>query len=119
MWTKIFKASNHGLVRGVAIYSVTWPVRSIIQQSLDPSGNKEIDLQRAGKFSMYGGLYVAPTLYTWMRFASHVWPSTTITSHITKVRTVSIVKKTIKNITQILFQTFYWILVLYLSIDSN
>lgn len=85
MWSKIFKASSHGLVRGVDIYSITWPVSSIIQQSLDPSGNKDIDLQRAAKFSMYGGLYVAPTLYAWMTFASYVWPSMTITSHITKV----------------------------------
>ncbi|XP_001949558.1 mpv17-like protein [Acyrthosiphon pisum] len=84
MWSKIFKASNHGLVRGVAIYSVTWPVSSLIQQALQPSGNKNIDLQRAAKFSVYGGLYVAPTLYAWMRFASYVWPSMTITSHITK-----------------------------------
>lgn len=85
MWSKIFKASNHGLVRGVAIYSITWPLSSIIQQSLDPNGNKDIDLQRAAKFSMYGGLYVAPTLYTWMKFAGVIWPSMTITSHITKV----------------------------------
>lgn len=84
MWSKIFKASNHGLVRGVVIYSVTWPVSSLIQQALESSGDKTIDLQRAAKFSMYGGLYVAPTLYAWMRFASYVWPSMTITSHITK-----------------------------------
>lgn len=90
MWSKIFKASNHGLVRGVAIYSVTWPISSIIQQSLEPSGNKDINLQRAAKFSMYGGLYVAPTLYAWMRFASYVWPSMTITSHITKVKILNI-----------------------------
>lgn len=87
MWSKIFKASNHGLVRGVAIYSITWPLSSIIQQELDKSSNKKIDLQRAAKFSMYGGLFVAPTLYAWMRFAGYVWPSMTITSHITKVRT--------------------------------
>lgn len=86
MWSKILKASSHGLVRGVAIYSITWPLSSIIQQSLDPSGIKDIDLQRAAKFSIYGGLYVAPTLYAWMRFASFVWPSMTITSHITKVK---------------------------------
>lgn len=86
MWSKIFKASNHGLVRGVAIYSVTWSASSIIQQSLEHSGNKDIDWQQAAKFSMYGGLYVAPTLFAWMRFASYVWPSMTITSHITKVR---------------------------------
>lgn len=85
MWSKIFKASNHGLVRGVAIYSITWPVSSIIQQSLEP-GNKDIDWQQAAKFSMYGGLYVAPTLFAWMKFASYIWPSMTITSHITKVR---------------------------------
>lgn len=86
MWSKIFKASNHGLVRGVAIYSITWPVSSMIQQSFGSSENKSIDLQRAVKFSMYGGLFVAPTLYAWMRFASYIWPSMTITSHITKVR---------------------------------
>ncbi|XP_025413403.1 mpv17-like protein [Sipha flava] len=84
MWSKILKASSHGLVRGVAIYSITWPLSSIIQQSLDPSGIKDIDLQRAAKFSIYGGLYVAPTLYAWMRFAGFIWPSMTITSHITK-----------------------------------
>lgn len=85
MWSKIFKASNHGLVRGVAIYSITWPVSSLVQQALQTSGNRDIDLKRAAKFSLYGGLYVAPTLYTWMRFASFIWPSMTITSHITKV----------------------------------
>lgn len=87
MWSKIFKACHHGLVRGVAIYSITWPLSSVIQQSLDPSASKDIDLKRAAKFSIYGGLYVAPTLYAWMQFASYIWPSRTITSHIIKVRT--------------------------------
>ncbi|XP_050442194.1 mpv17-like protein [Adelges cooleyi] len=85
MWSKIYRASvNHGLVRGMAIYSVTWPASSIIQQTLDPSWNKEIDFKRAAKFGLYGTLFVVPTLYGWMRFAGFIWPSQTITGNITK-----------------------------------
>ncbi|XP_050526415.1 mpv17-like protein [Daktulosphaira vitifoliae] len=84
MWSKIYRATNHGLVRGLAIYSITWPASSVIQQALDPTWNKEIDIKRAIKFSLYGALYVAPTLYAWMRFASFIWPTHTVVSHVTK-----------------------------------
>lgn len=36
------------------------------------------------RFSAYGALFVAPTLYAWVRFSSRVWPQTDLRTAMTK-----------------------------------
>lgn len=45
----------------------------------------EIDWMRCARFSFYGGLYVAPTLYTWIRLSSRIFPNQTLKAAISKV----------------------------------
>ncbi len=70
------------LVRGMVVYSITWPVSSVIQQSFE---NGKVDVKRVARFSLYGALFVAPTLFCWMRFSCYVWPQNTAKHTIIKV----------------------------------
>lgn len=48
------------------------------------------DWKKCLRFSLYGGLFVAPTLYCWIRVSSIIWPTTSFKTAIYKV---AIVKK--------------------------
>ena len=74
---------KYPVVRGMASYTVIWPVASLIQQKI--IGKENLDFVQAARFSIYGGCFVAPTLYCWLRVASHFWPKSDIKSAITKV----------------------------------
>lgn len=76
-------ASKYPVVRGMASYSVIWPVASCIQQKV--TGKDHIDPMQALRFSIYGGFFVAPTLYCWLKFAARVWPHCNLRSAVTKV----------------------------------
>lgn len=71
------------LVRGIVTYVITWPVGSLIQQTLEA---EEYSLIRTVKFGLYGGLYVAPTLYGWMKLSCIVFPKPTLLHSAIKVR---------------------------------
>lgn len=70
------------LIRGMIMYSITWPVGSIVQQLYQ---KEELKASRILKFSLYGSCFVAPSLYGWMKFSCYLWPKTTIGSTIIKV----------------------------------
>lgn len=74
---------KYPVVRGMASYSVIWPVGSLLQQKI--AGNKELNYTQALRFSLYGGFFVAPTLYAWLKCASYFWPKSNLRSAITKV----------------------------------
>lgn len=42
------------------------------------------DWQKCLQFSLYGSLYVAPTLYGWVRLTSHIWPVTNVRTALMK-----------------------------------
>lgn len=48
-------------------------------------GKKEIDWKQVARFSFYGGCYVAPTLFTWIRLSSNMWPTMNLKNGIRKV----------------------------------
>lgn len=48
-------------------------------------GKEEFDYMEAARFSLYGGFYVAPTLFCWLKSASYFWPKPDFRSAITKV----------------------------------
>ncbi|XP_032675733.1 mpv17-like protein [Odontomachus brunneus] len=73
---------KYPIVRGMVSYAAIWPAGCLLQQKI--TGKKEFDYGEAVRFSLYGSLYVAPTLYCWIRFASYLWPKNDLKSAITK-----------------------------------
>lgn len=86
---------RHPIARGMLAYSITWPTGNIIQQTMDGKrwGNisymnfiqkifihwlihylDTYDWAKCVQFSLYGSLYVAPTLYGWVKFTSKIMP---------------------------------------------
>ncbi|XP_017477029.1 PREDICTED: mpv17-like protein [Rhagoletis zephyria] len=70
--------SAHPLAKGVIAYSIVWPTSSFMQQTLEGRQLKDYDWMRILRFGLFGGLYVAPTLYGWLRVASTMWPQTNL-----------------------------------------
>lgn len=68
----------------MASYTVIWPVGSLIQQKF--IGKQEVSYSQALRFSLYGGFFVAPTLFCWLKFASSIWPKSDLRSAIVKAR---------------------------------
>ncbi|XP_033213152.1 mpv17-like protein [Belonocnema kinseyi] len=73
---------KYPVARGMASYTVIWPVASLMQQKI--IGKEELDFVQALRFSLYGGFFVAPTLYGWLKVASRIWPRSDFKSAITK-----------------------------------
>ncbi|KYN41985.1 Aminopeptidase N [Trachymyrmex septentrionalis] len=75
-------SQKYPIVRGMASYSIIWPIGNFLQQKI--TGKEEFNYMEAVRFSLYGGLYVAPTLYCWLKCASRFWPKADLKSAITK-----------------------------------
>ncbi|XP_034489903.1 mpv17-like protein isoform X2 [Drosophila innubila] len=75
------------MVKGAVTYALLWPTGCLIQQTLEGRNLKTYDWARALRFSLFGGLYVAPTLYAWVRLSSAMWPQTSLRIGIVKAIT--------------------------------
>lgn len=73
---------KYPVLRGMASYMVIWPAGSLLQQKM--TGREQLSYTEALRFSIYGGCFVAPTLYCWLRFATYMWPRSDLKSAITK-----------------------------------
>lgn len=78
--------NTYPLARGMLSYSIIWPSGCAVQQVLIAEEEK-IDFARVARFSLYGALYVAPTLNIWLTIARRIWPANNLRSAITKVST--------------------------------
>ncbi|XP_046744495.1 mpv17-like protein [Diprion similis] len=74
--------TKYPIVRGMASYTVIWPAASLLQQKF--ISNQELNYMQALRFSLYGGFFVAPTLFCWIKFASYIWPKNDLKSGIVK-----------------------------------
>ncbi|XP_060663615.1 uncharacterized protein LOC133847898 [Drosophila sulfurigaster albostrigata] len=83
--------TRYPIVRGMISYSLIWPTGSLIQQTFEGKNWGNYDWWRVLRFSMYGGLFVAPTLYGWVKISSAMWPQTSLRTGIVKaaVETIS------------------------------
>ncbi|XP_072383007.1 mpv17-like protein isoform X1 [Diabrotica undecimpunctata] len=79
--------SKHPVIRGMLSYGIIWPTSCIIQQTIAGKTWENYDWLHALRFSLYGGLFTAPTLYGWIRISTIVWPKSTLKSSITKAVT--------------------------------
>ncbi|XP_005177624.3 mpv17-like protein [Musca domestica] len=70
--------SAHPLLRGSLSYAILWPTSSLIQQTLEGKNLKTYDYMRALRFGIFGSLYVAPSLYGWVKLTSAMWPQMTL-----------------------------------------
>ncbi|XP_016037668.2 protein sym1 isoform X1 [Drosophila simulans] len=87
---KVF-VTRYPIVRGMISYSLIWPTGSLIQQTVEGRRWGTYDWWRVLRFSMYGGLFVAPTLYGWVKISSAMWPQTSLRTGVIKaaVETIS------------------------------
>ena len=76
------------LARGMASYAVVWPLGSASQQLIN---GEPLHWPTLARYSLYGSLYVAPTLHIWMKIASTLWPNVTLAVSIKKVPIVILV----------------------------
>lgn len=77
--------NRHPIVRGILTYGALWPTSSIIQQTIAGKRWHDYDWMKALRFSVWGALFVAPTLYCWIRVSGVLFPVTNLTSSIKKV----------------------------------
>ncbi|CAD7090085.1 unnamed protein product [Hermetia illucens] len=68
--------TKYPVVRGMLSYSLIWPTSSLVQQTFEGKRWGTYDWYRCLRFSLYGGFFVAPTLYSWIRVSSAMWPQT-------------------------------------------
>lgn len=84
-YSKIYTAfRKYPLLRGMASYSIIWPVSSLIQQTFEGKSLENYDWWRCARYGLYGSCYVAPTLYSWLTVANVMWPGNTIRAGIIK-----------------------------------
>lgn len=76
--------THHPVSRGMLSYSVIWPSGCLMQQLLWNEGEEEINWKKCFRFLIYGGFFVAPTLYAWVRISTTMFPQAGIKSAIAK-----------------------------------
>lgn len=80
--------NRHPVVRGMISYATIWPTSCILQQTIAGKNVENYDWIQALRFSLYGGLFTAPTLYAWVRISTMIWPKTNLKTAVTKVSIV-------------------------------
>lgn len=76
-------SQKYPIVRGMISYACIWPMGSIIQQKI--AGQDQIDYKRCIRFALFGSCFVAPTLYSWIRISSKIWPTQNFKTAVKKV----------------------------------
>lgn len=77
--------NRHPIVRGMISYGTIWPTSNLIQQTVAGNTWENYDWKQVARFSIYGCLFTAPTLYAWIRLSTRIWPKSDIKTAITKV----------------------------------
>ncbi|XP_017774365.1 PREDICTED: PXMP2/4 family protein 4-like [Nicrophorus vespilloides] len=63
------------MTRGMLSYAAIWPTSNLIQQTIVSGRDfKTYDYKQALRFSLFGGLFTAPTLYCWIRLSGFMLP---------------------------------------------
>lgn len=76
---KLFR--RYPVIRGMATYVFLYPSSNAVQQVLE---KKPFDLRESARFAVFGSLWVAPTLYTWIKLAGFILPSSTLAASVFK-----------------------------------
>ncbi|XP_055371353.1 uncharacterized protein LOC129605549 [Condylostylus longicornis] len=97
--------TKYPVTRGMITYSITWPASSLIQQTME--GKEKFDWCRVMRFGLFGGFFVAPTLYGWIKVASAMYPGTNL-----KIAIVKAIVETI-SYTPAAMTCFYYLMTLF------
>uniref|UniRef100_A0A182N8D7 Uncharacterized protein n=1 Tax=Anopheles dirus TaxID=7168 RepID=A0A182N8D7_9DIPT len=76
---------RHPLTRGMITYSIFWPTANLVQQSLEGKRFDSYDFAQCARYGLYGALYVAPTIYGWVRISTIMWPKMNLRTALSKV----------------------------------
>lgn len=76
--------TKYPVTRGMLSYSIIWPSGCFLQQ-LWFNEDDHINWKRCFRFLIYGGFFVAPTLYAWVRISSVMFPDAGLKSALAKV----------------------------------
>jgi hypothetical protein len=66
-------------------YAILWPSSNLVQQCLHPRP-EGIDWKEMARFSFFGCIYTAPTIYAWVRIIGIIMPGNTLKIAVSKVR---------------------------------
>lgn len=72
------------VLRNMAIYAVLYPSANIVQQTLILRVDS-LDFAEVFRFAIYGGLFHAPLVYSWLGLAARMFPKNNITHLFAKV----------------------------------
>lgn len=78
-------SKKHPVLRGMMTYAVLWPSSNICQQFIQ--GREETNISESARFCVFGTLYVAPTLYLWVKISSYMFPGQSLKIAVKKVYT--------------------------------
>ncbi|KFB48821.1 hypothetical protein ZHAS_00016909 [Anopheles sinensis] len=70
----VSKYVRHPLVRGMVTYAFLWPTANLVQQTLEGKSFGTFDYRQCARYALYGSMYVAPTMYGWVRITTIMWP---------------------------------------------
>ncbi|XP_017471160.1 PREDICTED: mpv17-like protein 2 isoform X2 [Rhagoletis zephyria] len=80
--------NRYKIIRGMLSYGMLWPCGCLIEQTLiEKRTFRNFDWMKCLKFSLFGGLFMGPTIYVWIRLAGVMWPRTDIKSSLCKAIT--------------------------------
>lgn len=75
---------RHPITRGMASYLFIWPIGNVLQQTI--SDQEKYDWWKIIRFGLYGALITAPSLYTWVKLTTAIYPNTIFRIACAKVR---------------------------------
>lgn len=83
-WSKFRRTLRQKPVTpGMLTFATTWATGSLLQQ-MWLSDQEQIDWQKCGRYLLYGGFFIAPTFYAWIRLSSVMYPKPGIKSAVAK-----------------------------------
>jgi len=63
---------KYPILRGMLSYSIIWPLSNIVQQHIQK--REKFDFMETARFGLFGGLYVGPTVFAWVKLIGWAMP---------------------------------------------
>ncbi|EFX89001.1 hypothetical protein DAPPUDRAFT_191208 [Daphnia pulex] len=74
--------TKYPISRGMVVYAILWPSSDLCRQLATSGIQKDkttpVDLPRLARFSLFGTLWVAPTVFTWVKISSRLIPGSSL-----------------------------------------
>ncbi|KAK4020234.1 hypothetical protein OUZ56_002228 [Daphnia magna] len=74
--------TKYPISRGMVVYAILWPSSDLFRQAATNGIQKDkttsTDFMRLTRFSLFGTLWVAPTVFTWVKISSRLIPGSSL-----------------------------------------